>query len=257
MNNLEKLSTEYLMKEAFALQSNNEKNAAIKIYKKIIKNEKMNSDARHNLAIIYHQSNNGLKALIYLVQALRINPTIAQYWYSYIEVLISIYMIDEAISHLNLAIKLGISKNIQNDLLRKLKSNNHYKNIYIEKLYTKISKLEKINENKKLKLYLKITKIKYISYEEYEKIGYIFYFQKKYIESLKYLKMSYAGNTGNSDLLSNIGAISFLSKNIEEARAYSKLAIELNPKKKEAYNTLGSICYAAEEYEESIKYYKK
>ena len=81
---------------------------ASQLYGSVIKLQPNHADANHNMGLLQVDTENSLEALPYLKTALEADTSIAQFWLSYINVLIKLERLDEAVRILNLAKESGI-----------------------------------------------------------------------------------------------------------------------------------------------------
>ena len=81
---------------------------ASQLYGSVIKLQPNHADANHNMGLLQLDTENSLEALPYLQTALEADTSIAQFWLSYINVLIKLERLDEAVRILNLAKESGI-----------------------------------------------------------------------------------------------------------------------------------------------------
>ena len=90
------------------------------LYRSVIELQPEHADANHNMGLLKIDTGNDLEALPYLQTALQADMSIAQFWLSYIQLLIKLERVEEASRILNLAKESGIEGEEFGDLSRKL-----------------------------------------------------------------------------------------------------------------------------------------
>jgi tetratricopeptide (TPR) repeat protein len=90
------------------------------MYGSVIKLQPHHADANHNMGLLKVDMGNDLDALPYLQTALEADTSIAQFWLSYVKVLIKLDRVDEATRILNLAKENGIDGDEFAELHRQL-----------------------------------------------------------------------------------------------------------------------------------------
>ena len=81
---------------------------ASQLYASVIKLQPNHADANHNMGLLKVDKGQDLEALPYLQTALQADPSIAQFWLSYIRALIKLDRVDEAARILSLAQESGV-----------------------------------------------------------------------------------------------------------------------------------------------------
>ena len=81
---------------------------ASELYASVIKLQPNHADANHNMGLLKVDKGQDLEALPYLQTALQADPSIAQFWLSYIRALIKLDKVDEAGRILSLAQESGV-----------------------------------------------------------------------------------------------------------------------------------------------------
>ena len=81
---------------------------ASQLYASVIKLQPNHADANHNMGLLKVDTGHDLEALPYLQTALQADPSIAQFWLSYIRALIKLDRVDEAARILSLAQESGV-----------------------------------------------------------------------------------------------------------------------------------------------------
>ena len=81
---------------------------ASELYASVIKLQPNHADANHNMGLLKVDKGQDLEALPYLQTALQADPSIAQFWLSYIRALINLDKVDEAGRILSLAQESGV-----------------------------------------------------------------------------------------------------------------------------------------------------
>ena len=89
-------------------------------YSSVIKLEPNHADANHNMGLLKIDTGYELEALPYLQTALQADTSIAQFWLSYIQLLIKLKRVEEASRILNLAKESGIEGEAFSDLHQQL-----------------------------------------------------------------------------------------------------------------------------------------
>lgn len=93
---------------------------ASQLYSSVLKLQPDHADANHNMGLLKIDTGNELEALHFLQIALQTDASIAQFWLSYIQVLIKLNRVDDAYRILKLAEESGIDGNEFSDLREKL-----------------------------------------------------------------------------------------------------------------------------------------
>ena len=81
---------------------------ASQLYASVIKLQPNHADANHNMGLLKVDTGHDLEALPYLQTALQADPSIAQFWHSYIRALIKLDRVDDAARILSLAQESGV-----------------------------------------------------------------------------------------------------------------------------------------------------
>ena len=81
---------------------------ASELYASVIKLQPNHADANHNMGLLKVDKGQDLEALPYLQTALQADPSIAQFWLSYIRALINLDKVEEAGRILSLAQESGV-----------------------------------------------------------------------------------------------------------------------------------------------------
>ena len=89
---------------------------ASQLYESVIKLQPNHADANHNMGLLKLDMGNDLEALPYLQTALQLDTSIAQFWLSYMKVLINLERLDEASRILDLAKESGFEGEVFCDL---------------------------------------------------------------------------------------------------------------------------------------------
>ena len=91
-----KFKTELLLKEAVNAYSAGKVKDARRLLKAILKSQPKHADANHNMGILVVGLGKPEEALPFFKKALEAKPSVAQFWYSYIDILIRLGKLTDA-----------------------------------------------------------------------------------------------------------------------------------------------------------------
>jgi tetratricopeptide (TPR) repeat protein len=110
------LSVDQILQKGIAAHNQGNLEDAERFYRDVLRFHPAHPDANHNLGVLAYSSNEVKAALVFFNAALKSDPTVEQFWVSYINVLIAERYIDDA----KLALRRAESKEVSEDKLNSL-----------------------------------------------------------------------------------------------------------------------------------------
>jgi len=236
-------------------------------YSSVIKLEPNHADANHNMGLLKIDTGYELEALPYLQTALQADTSIAQFWLSYIQLLIKLKRVEEASRILNLAKESGIEGEAFSDLHQQLNdqpkidaSDNSFDD---ETSSATTNILDTLKLDKALQLAKK--KLTDDAFQEaksiYQDILKKFPKNKKAISGLRSLEEKPTGQTSASldpsqpqlQSLVNLYGQGKLQQALDQANALSRQF----PSSSALYNISGAVYKGLGQLDSSIEAYKK
>ena len=114
------LALDQALKKGIEAHKAGQLNEADRYYTAILNAHPEHPDANHNMGVLAVGVGKVQEALHFFKKAIDANPRVAQFWFSYIEVLIKLGQLSDAKSALNQAKSIGINHPAQNELIEKI-----------------------------------------------------------------------------------------------------------------------------------------
>ena len=126
------------------------------LYASVLKLHPKHADANHNMGLLKIDTGHDLDALPYLQTALQADTSIAQFWLSYINALITLGRVDEASRILDLAAESGFEEQEFRDLHNRLKKPSEHEAVVEKQATASTQSLPNILDNLRLDQALKL-----------------------------------------------------------------------------------------------------
>ena len=231
---------------------------ADRLYASILEAQPKHPDANHNMGVIAIGFGKTQEALLFFKKALESNPTTAQFWLSYIDVLIKLKHLEEAKAVLDQAKVSGADDDILYQLEQKLTGSMlKIQNPQQEQLQTLISFYKQGKFKKSLSEALRLQHKFPDSFILYNICGASFTSMDKPKEAIDAYKKGIAINPDYVEAYNNMGNTLKNQDKLEEAIKAFKKAIAINPNYAEAYNNMGNTLKNQDKLEEAIEAFKK
>ncbi|MDA8699889.1 tetratricopeptide repeat protein [Amylibacter sp.] len=234
---------------------------AHRLYAAIIKAQPKHPDANHNMGLLAVGFGKIELALPFFKTALKANPSIAQFWYSYIVALIKLERLTDAKVLLDQTKSKGI-KGVDFDQLEQ-RLNDAIKALAIKPDYADaynnmgIELEEQSKPKEAIEAYKKAIAIKPDYADAYYNMGNAFKDQGKPKEAIEAYKKAIAIKSDYADAYYNMGiALQEQSKPKEAIEAYNK-AIAIKPDYADAYYNIGIALQEQSKPKEAIEAYNK
>ena len=234
---------------------------AHRLYAAILKAQPKHPDANHNTGLLTVGFGKIELALPFFKTALEVNPSNAQFWYSYIVALIKLEKLTDAKVLLDQAKSKGI-KGADFDQLEK-RLNDPNKALAIKPDYavahnnmgTALLEQNKLEEA--IEAYNKAISLKPDYVYAYYNMGIALQKQSKFKEAIEAYNKALSLRPDYVDAYYNMGTALKDQGKLEEAiEAYNK-ALSLKPDYVDAYNNMGTVLQQKNKPEEAIEVYKK
>ena len=211
-------------------------------YLSILREYPDQSDANHNLGVIYAQSNREEESLVYFAAAVASKPEIVQYWISYVNTFKNMGRVQEAKDTLLRANEKGI----QSDVLVQLERALTLDKIDVQTLPPEdFQRLVALYERGDFREAIKAAEQLQNRYPNAPQIFDIFGAAYGAIgdhdSAIRYYQTSLQGNQKNPETYHNLAICLAETGRIDEAVDRYLQAIELNPEFPEAQNNLGGL----------------
>jgi len=217
-------SEEKAFKRALTAYNSGDNKAAVRLLKKIIKFQSDNSEANHIMGLALVKDNNVEASLKFFRVALETNSGVAQYWYSYINALILMGDIKEALHILQISKHKGCRGKAFDDLATKLASPEI-------KLKLKVQSFKQLIQNGSN------SELAYLGLAAALKL------QGKIDEALNTYRAALNLMPDCIDAYLNLSLILMDQGKLEEAVESYKKVISIKPSCAEAYNNMGVALY--------------
>ena len=256
-----KLTNNQVLQQAVDAHKAGQLQKAHRLYAAILKVQPKHPDANHNTGLLTVGFGKIELALPFFKTALEVNPSIAQFWYSYIVALIKLERLIDAKVLLDQAKVKGIKGADFDQLEQKLNNANKalafkpdtadaYNNIGIA-----LQEQNKLEEA--IVAYNKALAIEPDYVDAYYNIGIALQVQNKLEEAIVAYNKALAIEPDYVDAYYNIGTAFQVQNKLEEAiEAYNK-ALSIKPDYVIAHNNMGVALQAQNKLEEAIEAYKK
>ena len=239
---------------------------AINNYQTVLNGDPNHAEANHRFGILSMQLGEIENSLIFLQNAINVNPNIHEYWVPFIDALIKLDRLSDAEMVLDQASSLGhdqeIFSKLSHNLELKKSANQEADSRYVDdpppKLVSVVinlhgrSEFEEAIEQTELliKDYPNSSILMNLQGNAYADLG-------KTIDAIKFFKKSIELNESYADPHYNLGHIYQSDDKYDEAITCYKNAIEINPKYYAAYNNLGNIYKEIGDLDAAIGSFKK
>lgn len=253
-----------------ALQHGNEalKNSqfeeADRFYTAILKAQPNHPDANHNLGVLAIQVGKTLQALPFFQKALKVNPTIAQFWISYMGALIKLDRLDEANAMLNRAIENNLPENHLDQLkkmLGQIKPDRSYATHNEEPTSEQIKFLTKLYAKGNLQNAFDQTKLLLDhfpnSIELHNIYGVINMNLNQLEVAIDIFNQALKIKPNSAEILYNLGNVFKKAGDNNRAIQNYKKAVKIRPNFTEAYANLGNTEYEIGNLDTAMKLYTK
>jgi tetratricopeptide (TPR) repeat protein len=217
---------------------------AERLYRAILKSQPAHPDANHNLGVIAVSVNKADAALPLFKTAVEANPTIEQFWLSYVDALIKEKQFDTAIEIFEQAKKQGVAGEKLNVLETQLISIIHTDNIRsVSPSKKQLSSLLELYQNGRFndaeKLAISITQEFPKHQFGWKVLGAILGQSGRNSEAVNANQKTVALSPQDAEAHSNLGVTLKELGRLDEAEASLRQAIELQPDYALAHNNLG------------------
>ena len=196
---------------------------ADQLYTAILKVQPNNPDANHNLGVLAVGLGKINEALTFFKTALEVNPSVNQFWMSYIDALIKLEKIEEA-----------------NEILRKANDKEQQGMIFdkFEEVYNNMGVILKNKGyfEEAIGSFSQALKIKPDYAEAYNNLGTVQMEKSDTEAAIKSFKRALKIKPNTPEVYINLGAVHYIKGELDAAVENYKQALKINPFTAEAYN---------------------
>ncbi len=256
-----KLTINQVLQQAVDAHKAGQSQEAHRLYAAIIKAQPKHPDANHNMGLLAVGFGKIELALPFFKTALKANPSIAQFWYSYIVALIKLERLTDAKVLLDQTKSKGI-KGVDFDQLEQ-RLNDAIKALAIKPDYADaynnmgIELEEQSKPKEAIEAYKKAIAIKPDYADAYYNMGNAFKDQGKLKEAIKAYKKAIAIKSDYADAYYNMGIALQEQNKLEKAiEAYNK-TLSIKPDYADAYYNIGIALQEQSKPKEAIEAYNK
>ncbi|MDA9990910.1 tetratricopeptide repeat protein [Paracoccaceae bacterium] len=232
---------------------------ADRLYTAILKAQPKHPDANHNMGVLAVGVGKVQEALPFFKTALKTNPSIEQFWLSYIDALIKVDRLADARVLLDQAYEKGIRGDLFNTLEQRLKGTQQSVSITSNCEDPPQDQLQLIinlrnngcyeevlvSVNKMLKIFPRSAILCSIIGATNADLG-------NFNEAIKHYKQALEVRPDYADVYNNMGVAFKLNGGLEKAISSYKKAIEIQPNHADAYSNMGSALAEVGKLEEAI-----
>ena len=226
-------------------------------YTVILKVQPNHPDANHNMGVLAVGFGKVQEAIPFFQKALEANPTIEQFWLSYVETLIRLGRKTEATTELEKAKKLCAKGNLLSNLgnmLEDQKFSNELQSAKLE-LLLNLYNQSKFNEA------LDFAKMELENFPKsiilFNIIGSVYASLGELDEAIKSYKNALSINPNSIEVLNNMGLALKEKGMLHEAIDIYKQVLEINPRFCEAYSNMGIALKESGRLDDAIIAYNK
>lgn len=265
--NIVKISIKEALERGVQAHQNGNRQGANRYYSAILKSQPHHPEANHNMGVLCYEIGKYQQALNFFKVALTAMPNTEQYWLSYIDTLISLDRIDDAMKALELANNRGLTGAGFNKLKRKLNSASYqFKSIrqstntpdpaqnqsqHLINLYNGGMLQDALTLSGKLvRDYPRSAVLFNIR-------GHILHALNEYELSVESYKKAISVMPDQADAYSNMSASLNKLGKYDEAELACRKAISLTPDLAESYNNLGNSLQARSFFADAAEAYRK
>ena len=249
------LTTEQALEQGVAAHKIGKLQEAERLYRAILQAQPKNSDANHNLGVLAVSVNRVDLALPLFKTALKVNPTIEQYWFSYIDALVRANQRKDAKQAIKKAKKIGFDPKKLDALVSQATIKVGTKEPTQAQLNSLMEYFQSGQFSETEKLAISITNEFPKHPLSWKVLGALFGQIGRYPESVNANQTVVALSPKDAEAHSNLGvSLEELGRLDESEACYSK-AITLKPDYSEAYHNLGNVQMKLGKLEEAKERY--
>lgn len=259
--------------------------SAERFYEKVLAKNNAHPDANHNMGVLAHQFKQNELALTYIRKAILAEPTRAQFWLSFLEVLIVAGRLEEASLQLDECLMKGMGGEGFKKLKDRLAAPTAIELKQALRLFdaglfddTILYLNEIIIKYTHHAFAYKLIAACYVKKEDYEQaivfaqqslnifsedaesnnvLGFSFYKLGNYDAADIFLSKANALNPDNTKVLFNLVSLYIDTAKWDKAKKALDNIIVITPESAEAYKNLGNICFFQRCYDEAFTYYQR
>ena len=279
------LSVNDLLQNAINCHQSGNFSVAEQLYKRVLAINEFHPDANHNLGLLAYQFKRFELALTFIRKALTTHPNTAQYWLSFIEVLIGAGRLEDAKKQLDECIAKGFHGDAVDALLKRLNNPSqsellHIVNLFdnarydeaIQYLHAFIDRysnngfgykslaaclIKKNNYPEALNFARKSFELLPEDPEANNILGFSLYKTGLFDEAEIYLTRALAFKQDDIKILSNLSSLFIDTRRLSEAEQYVLKIISIQPNHAEAHKNLGNIHFLNKNHDAAITCYEK
>jgi tetratricopeptide (TPR) repeat protein len=245
-----KLTINQVLQQAVDAHKAGHLKEAHRMYDVILNVQPKHPDANHNTGLLTVGLGKIELALPFFKTALEVNPSMAQFWYSYIVALIKLERLTDAKSSLDKAKSKGIKGADFDQLEQKLNDAGAYNN-----MGTALQKQNRLEEA--IEAYKKAIELRPDYAEANNNIGVALQAQNRPEEAIEAYKKAIELRPDDANTYYNMGIALQAQNKLEEAIEAYKKAIVIMPDDANTYYNMGIALQAQNKLEEAIEAYKK
>ena len=256
------LTIEQKLQRGVAAHKEGKLQEAERLYRAILQSQPLHSDANHNLGVLAVSVNKAVAALPLFKTALESNPKIEQFWFSYIDALISEKRFDNAKQVIQQGKKQGVDGERLSSLEAQLspitqKANPISVSPPQQQLRSLLDHYQAERYEDAEKLALSLTQEFPTHVFGWKVLGVLFGHKGRQAEALNANQKTIKLSPQDAEAHNNLGITFKELGRLEEAEASYKQAIALKPDFAEAHNNLGITLKELSRSEEAEESYKQ